>query len=107
MPQLLPALLEFGEFLLLLEIIHSHNNNDIESSRVILQSNIIYNNGDLHVGEIRQFCQLQDEGQSLMRVAMCQLSLSARAYHRILKLARRGEEIQSHIWRLHCNIGQN
>jgi len=31
---------------------------------------------------------LQDEGQSLMRAAMTQHNLSARAYHRILKLAR-------------------
>jgi len=37
--------------------------------------------------EIRQFCKLQDEGQSLMRAAMTQMNLSARAYHRILKLA--------------------
>src|SRR5689334_23082927 len=58
-------------------------------------------NADMRVGEIRQFCKLQDEGQSLMRAAMSQLNLSARAYHRILKLARtiadlaRSEEIQS------------
>jgi magnesium chelatase family protein len=58
-------------------------------------------NADMHVGEIRQFCKLQDEGQSLMRAAMTQLNLSARAYHRILKLARTiadlagSEEIQS------------
>ncbi|HEX9839576.1 MAG TPA: YifB family Mg chelatase-like AAA ATPase [Anaerolineales bacterium] len=58
-------------------------------------------NADMHVGEIRQFCKLQDEGQSLMRAAMTQLNLSARAYHRILKLARtiadlaESEEIQS------------
>jgi magnesium chelatase family protein len=45
-------------------------------------------NAYMHVGEIRQFCKLQDEGQSLMRAAMTQLNLSARAYHRILKLAR-------------------
>ncbi|NWG08416.1 MAG: YifB family Mg chelatase-like AAA ATPase [Chloroflexi bacterium] len=45
-------------------------------------------NADMRVGEIRQFCRLQDEGQSLMRAAMSQLNLSARAYHRILKLAR-------------------
>jgi len=45
-------------------------------------------NADMRVGEIRQFCKLQDEGQGLMRAAMTQLSLSARAYHRILKLAR-------------------
>jgi len=44
---------------------------------------------------------LQDEGQSLMRAAMTQLNLSARAYHRVLKLARTiadlagSEEIQS------------
>jgi len=38
--------------------------------------------------EIRQFCKLQAEGQSLMEAAMTQLNLSAHAYHRILKLAR-------------------
>ena len=42
----------------------------------------------MRVGEIRQFCKLPDEAQSLMRAAMTQLNLSARAYHRILKLAR-------------------
>ncbi len=58
-------------------------------------------NADMRVGEIRQFCRLQDEGQNLMRSAMSQLNLSARAYHRILKLARTiadlagCEEIQS------------
>jgi magnesium chelatase family protein len=45
-------------------------------------------NADMRVGEVRQFCKLQDEGQSLMRAAVTQLNLSARAYHRILKLAR-------------------
>ena len=37
-------------------------------------------NADMRIGEIRQFCQLQAEGQSLMRSAMSQLQLSARAY---------------------------
>jgi len=45
-------------------------------------------NADMRVREVRQFCQLQAEGQSLMRSAMSQLNLSARAYHRILKLSR-------------------
>ena len=58
-------------------------------------------NADMRVGEIRQFCKLQDEGQHLMRAAMTQLNLSERTYHRILKLARTiadlagSEEIQS------------
>ena len=43
---------------------------------------------EMRVGEIRQFCRLQEEGQRWMRAAMTQLNLSARAYHRILKLAR-------------------
>jgi len=57
--------------------------------------------GDMRVGEIRQFCKLQDEGQSLMWAAMTQLNLSARAYHRFLKLSRTiadlagSEDIQS------------
>ena len=61
----------------------------------------IVSNADMRIGEIRQFCQLQPEGQSLMRSAMSQLQLSARAYHRILKLSRTiadlaaSEEIQS------------
>ena len=67
----------------------------------INNSSDIISNADMRIGEIRQFCQLQDEGQSLMRAAMSQLQLSARAYHRILKLARTiadlagSEEIQS------------
>lgn len=65
------------------------------------QSNGIISNADMRIGEIRQFCQLQAEGQSLMRAAMSQLQLSARAYHRILKLSRTiadlagSEDIQS------------
>jgi magnesium chelatase family protein len=42
----------------------------------------------MHVGEIRQFCKVGEEGQRLMRAAMTQLNLSAWAYHHILKLAR-------------------
>jgi magnesium chelatase family protein len=39
-------------------------------------------------GEVRRFCQLDETGRSLMRSAMSQMQLSARAYHRVLKLAR-------------------
>ena len=58
-------------------------------------------NADMRVREIRQFCSLQAAGQSLMRSAMTQLNLSARGYHRVLKMARTiadlagEEEIQS------------
>lgn len=42
----------------------------------------------MHPAEVRQFCPLDDACRSLMRAAMNQMDLSARAYHRILKLAR-------------------
>jgi magnesium chelatase family protein len=45
-------------------------------------------NADMRVGEVRQFCKLRTRVGGLMRAAMTQLNLSARAYHRILKLAR-------------------
>jgi magnesium chelatase family protein len=71
------------------------------AQRTHSRSDDIVCNADMRIGEIRKFCHLQDEGQSLMRAAMSQLNLSARAYHRILKLARTiadlagSEEIQS------------
>lgn len=45
-------------------------------------------NADMGAAEIRAHCQLDAAGQSLMKAAMRQLNLSARGYHRILKLAR-------------------
>jgi magnesium chelatase family protein len=45
-------------------------------------------NGDMFPREIRQYCQLDQESQDLMRSALQQLGLSARAYHRVLKISR-------------------
>jgi magnesium chelatase family protein len=45
-------------------------------------------NADMRVAEVRKYCKLDEQSQSLMRSAMSQLNLSARGYHRILKLAR-------------------
>jgi magnesium chelatase family protein len=42
----------------------------------------------MRVAEVRQFCKLDEAGDSLVRAAMSQLNLSARGYHRVLKLAR-------------------
>jgi magnesium chelatase family protein len=45
-------------------------------------------NADMGPAEVRDFCRLDDAGKSLLKAAMHQLHMSARAYHRILKLAR-------------------
>ena len=38
--------------------------------------------------QIKQFCRVADDVKDLLRAAISQLGLSARAYDRILKLAR-------------------
>jgi len=45
-------------------------------------------NADMGRAEVRQYCEVDQAGKSLLRAAMQQLAMSARAYHRILKLAR-------------------
>jgi magnesium chelatase family protein len=45
-------------------------------------------NAEMTPSEVRRFCQTDSAAQSVLRTAMKQFYLSARAYHRILKLAR-------------------
>ena len=45
-------------------------------------------NTELGVQETEKFCNLDTEGKSMLERAMTRLNISARAYHRILKLAR-------------------
>jgi magnesium chelatase family protein len=52
------------------------------------KENSIACNADMRIAEVRKFCKLDETSESLMRSAMSQMNLSARAYHRVLKLAR-------------------
>lgn len=45
-------------------------------------------NSEMTPAEIRDYCRVEAAGQSLLKAAMNQLHLSARAFHRILKLGR-------------------
>jgi magnesium chelatase family protein len=45
-------------------------------------------NADMGPAEVREHCEVDPAGKSLLRAAMQQLQMSARAYHRILKLSR-------------------
>ena len=45
-------------------------------------------NADMGPAEVQQYCAIDDAGKNLLRPAMQQMQMSARAYHRILKLAR-------------------
>jgi magnesium chelatase family protein len=48
----------------------------------------IASNADMHPAQIRKYCVLDEACQALMKTAMRQLQLTARAYHRVLKLSR-------------------
>ncbi|MFQ6029671.1 MAG: YifB family Mg chelatase-like AAA ATPase [Dehalococcoidia bacterium] len=45
-------------------------------------------NSEIGPGDVWKFCPLEDGAKSLLQAATIQLSLSARAFHRILKVAR-------------------
>ncbi len=45
-------------------------------------------NAEMGPGGVRRHCPIDDQGRALVKQAMQQLNLSARAYHRVLKLAR-------------------
>lgn len=48
----------------------------------------INTNADMRPAEVRKYCKLDEACSNLLHTAMNQMHLSARAYHRILKLAR-------------------
>ena len=64
----------------------------VEKVRVIQRERFrecaLQTNSDMGPAEIRQFCPLDETSTQLVKSAMQQMHLSARAYHRILKLAR-------------------
>lgn len=48
----------------------------------------IYNNSQMTSKQVREICQINQAGHNLLKTAMDKLNLSARAYDRILKVAR-------------------
>ena len=70
-------------------------------------------NADMGPAEVRKYCDLDDTGRALMKAAMSQLQLTARAYHRVLKLARTiadlagSETIEPGTWPRRCSTARN
>lgn len=48
----------------------------------------IHANSDMGVSEIQKFCTLAAEARQLLELSIKRMQLSARAYHRVLKLSR-------------------
>lgn len=52
------------------------------------QGTKLLTNADMGPAELQIYCKLTPQGESLIKAAVRQLSLSARGYHRVLKLSR-------------------
>jgi magnesium chelatase family protein len=64
----------------------------IEKARKIQRSRFegsgLIANADMGPVEVWKFCQIDDSATGLLQAAMKQMHLSARSYHRVLKLSR-------------------
>ena len=64
----------------------------VEAARAIqrkrFQGTKMLTNSEMTPVEVKEYCQVDPSAQSLLRAAMKQLHLSARAFHRVLKLSR-------------------
>lgn len=74
----------------------------VEKSRDIQLSRFkaidgVFHNAQMDINEIQKFCQLNQDSQSLIKSAMKRLSFSARAYNRIIKVARTIADLEGEI----------
>src|ERR1041385_988752 len=60
----------------------------VESARAIQRERFGFTNARMAPKQIKEFCKLDEECQQLLKMAMTELNLSARAYDRILKVSR-------------------
>ena len=64
----------------------------VNKSRKIQQERFkdenFFSNGHMQTKHIKKYCGIGDEAKNLLQLAMSELGMSARAYHRILKVAR-------------------
>ncbi len=60
---------------------------EVQRERFLNHHNI-FSNAQMSSRMVRQFCAIDEEGQQILKNAMDRLGLSARAYDRILKVAR-------------------
>jgi magnesium chelatase family protein len=59
-----------------------------QRQRARLHESGLASNAEMQPAQVRTFCRLDTAGRNLMRTAMDQLQLTARGYHRVLKVAR-------------------
>ncbi len=68
---------------------------EIQTRRFQELENVHYN-AQMNTKQIREYCKLDDASKELLKNAMERLNLSARAYDRILKVARTIADLENH-----------
>jgi magnesium chelatase family protein len=70
------------------EIVQARVEQAREIQRTRFAGSKIVCNAEMSPSQVKIFCHIEAEAQQLLKAAMQQLALSARAFHRVLKLAR-------------------
>jgi len=60
----------------------------VKQARVVQRRRFKHANAQMTPKQIKEHCRLDDESQELLKMAMTELNLSARAYDRFLKVSR-------------------
>ncbi|MFQ5864188.1 MAG: YifB family Mg chelatase-like AAA ATPase [bacterium] len=73
----------------------------VEKARAIQQKRFkdikhLFCNARMEAKEIRNFCRIDEKGHELLKMAITRLGLSARAFDRILKVARTIADLEGH-----------
>lgn len=56
----------------------------------------IFSNAEMETRDVKMFCPIDDEGKKLLEIAVDRLGFSARAYTRVLKVARTISDLDGH-----------
>ena len=70
------------------EVVRQRVEEAWQVQRARFQGTASLSNADMGPAEVWESCQVEDEAKGLLQAAMKQLALSARAFHRVLKVAR-------------------
>ena len=77
---------------------------NIQSKRFLTEK--IIDNSEMSPEQIKKYCPIDEAGKQLLKQAVAQLHLSARAYFRVLKLARTIADLEAEANILTCHLAE-
>lgn len=83
-----PSETRFLEFKQMVENCREIQKQRFQKINNLRKENLILTNAEMKIKEIETFCEIDKEGETLLKQAVDKYALSVRAYHRILKISR-------------------